>query len=369
MPNIEFSETHSNVLYKAYFDIDCHRNSFHNDHCEPDISYDHINKQHIELYKKFERNLKLINYNTENYKSYEENKDKLCFYLKYWFYDQLIVNKFTDAEIAQFLELWNKRKEQKCDNCQCEFNVKKLDEIKILKNVYDYFLFLQAYKDTSGISSKISKKSYCNYVALGNTKRTIYEDSCKLKKIPFCEEFKKYIQKYVKLNENSSILCDEDTSSDVFNYAIRPEQNMKLKEEEEDTDTVLGPQGNEDSEQGDFSLSHSLLPSLTFRTFAISTSHDVFVGPDLHLSQEQNARGTTGLLVPHSSDEGKSTGTIISTSSVGTVGFLFLLYKVNKRIINEYYTVFFQNVYYPDFFNYSNYVSIVYFFLNISLHH
>ncbi|KMZ83407.1 hypothetical protein PVBG_06049 [Plasmodium vivax Brazil I] len=216
--NIEFSETHSNVLYKAYFDIDCHRNSFHNDHCEPDISYDHINKQHIELYKKFERNLKLINYNTENYKSYEENKDKLCFYLKYWFYDQLIVNKFTDAEIAQFLELWNKRKEQKCDNCQCEFNVKKLDEIKILKNVYDYFLFLQAYKDTSGISSKISKKSYCNYVALGNTKRTIYEDSCKLKKIPFCEEFKKYIQKYVKLNENSSILCDEDTSSDVFNY-------------------------------------------------------------------------------------------------------------------------------------------------------
>ncbi|KMZ86057.1 hypothetical protein PVBG_05456 [Plasmodium vivax Brazil I] len=339
--NFEFSRTHLNVLYKSFFDSRCDVNPYSYDHCEPDKGYERIKEQHRELYKKFERNLKLITNKTEYYKDYETDNDKLCFYLKYWFYDQLFVHNFRDPDIDEFLKLWNERKGQKCANCQCEFNVKIMKEIKILKNIYDYFLFLDAFKDRNKISTEISKRTYCKYVHAGSISRSMYVDTCASKTSSFCKEFNNYIKAYVELNENSSILCQEDASSDVFHYdlAQRLKLNMKFKEEEEDKEDDLVQEGEKGVQKGDS------YPSLPAATLANSISTGDVVGQNLHLSQEQNAQGDTDLLDPYSSNDGKSTGTIISASSVGTVGFLFLLYKVNIRIINkyEYYRVFFQN--------------------------
>ncbi|CAG9472700.1 unnamed protein product [Plasmodium vivax] len=302
--NSEFSRTHLNVLYKSFFDSKCDVNPYSYDHCEPDKDYERIKEQHRELYKKFERNLKSITNKTEYYKNYETDNDKLCFYLKYWFYDQLFVHNFRDPEIDELLKLWNERKEQKCPDCQCEFDVKKMEEIKILKNIYDYFLFWDAFKDKSKISTEISRRTYCKYIDAGNISRSMYELICESNKRSLCEEFNKYLKEYVELNDKSSILCHEDASSDVFNYdpqvlAQRRNLNIAHKEEEEDKDKDFGLQWEEDLKEGQ----------------------------DLHLRQEQKSQSVTEHSVTDSSNDGKSTGTIITTSSVGTVGFLFLIYK------------------------------------------
>ncbi|GAB69623.1 hypothetical protein PCYB_003720 [Plasmodium cynomolgi strain B] len=218
--NSEFSQTNLNVLYKAFFNNECSGNSYsYYDYCEQDESYE-LKDQHRELYKKFERNLKLITNDTDYYGRYGTDNVKLCFYLKYWFYDQLIVNNFTNENIAKILKLWNERKEKKCANCDCEFDVKNLYEIKILKNIYDYFFFLDAYKDISKISTKISKKNYCKYVALGSTYLSTYEKNCKSDNGSFCKEFKKYIKKYVKLDDKNYITCDDASSNAFFNGSL-----------------------------------------------------------------------------------------------------------------------------------------------------
>ncbi|KMZ96048.1 hypothetical protein PVNG_05986 [Plasmodium vivax North Korean] len=49
-------------------------------------------------------------------------------------------------------------------------------------------------------------------------------------------------------------------------------------------------------------------------------------------STEGTESAVTPYPLPDSADEGRSNGTIISTSCVGLTGFLFLLYKVNKKI-------------------------------------
>ncbi|CAG9480126.1 unnamed protein product [Plasmodium vivax] len=74
-----------------------------------------------------------------------------------------------------------------------------------------------------------------------------------------------------------------------------------------------------------FMSSEDGLPNIP--PFSSFRSKDDALGQDLQPGHDQNAEGDTDLLVLDSSDDGKSTGTIISTSSVGTVGFLFLLYK------------------------------------------
>ncbi|SCA60575.1 Plasmodium vivax Vir protein, putative [Plasmodium vivax] len=96
---------------------------------------------------------------------------------------------------------------------------------------------------------------------------------------------------------------------------------MKFKEEEEDKEDDLGPEGEKNLQKGDSS------PSLTAVTLATSISPDDVVVHDLQPDLHQNSQGVTEHSVPDSSKDGKSTGTIISASSVGTVGFLFLLYK------------------------------------------
>ncbi|KMZ83209.1 hypothetical protein PVBG_06338 [Plasmodium vivax Brazil I] len=199
--NLEFSQTHINVLYKSFFDSPCHDNSYSYDHCEPDKSYERIKQQHRELYKKFERNLKIITYKTEHYENFETNKDKLCFYLKYWFYDNLISKSVTQDEFENFLALWNEQKSEKCKECDCQFEINKISAIKELKSIYDYFLFTDAYKKISKINNEISKKIYCQYIDNAKIKYSLDKEICAKRSDHYCREFKKYIEKYLVQNQ------------------------------------------------------------------------------------------------------------------------------------------------------------------------
>ncbi|KMZ77292.1 hypothetical protein PVIIG_06532 [Plasmodium vivax India VII] len=82
-----------------------------------------------------------------------------------------------------------------------------------LKRAYDYFLFLDAYKDTPTISNNITDKNYCRYIE--NTK-AIYsslESKCINNNAPYCREFIDNELPPIEEDDNSSIICNTELSS------------------------------------------------------------------------------------------------------------------------------------------------------------
>ncbi|KMZ95102.1 hypothetical protein PVMG_05974 [Plasmodium vivax Mauritania I] len=278
----------------------------------------------------------ISNESIDAYKHIEKNKSKLCIYLKYWLYDQLIKRQVNQDDFTKFFNLWNERKAVKCSECECEFPIKEFSEIEQIKKIYDFFLFWDSYKDKKKLINEISNKEYCEYINDSKILYYSYQMMCDNGKDSLlCNEFNKYINPNLEIDDDFYIICNKELS-DRDDW---PDENLVrsllLGRREEKDDRV--DQEEEEKDTGRDPPPHFPSPS------SFSSTDDVV--QDLQPGHEQNAQGVTDLQVPDSSDDGKSTGTIISTSSVGTVGFLFLLYKVNKRIINkyEYYRVFFQN--------------------------
>lgn len=118
-------------------------------------------------YNKFERNFSLISDETnEFFHKIERNKNKLPFYLKSFFYDQLISNNVTDLVYKAFLNFRDIKKKENCKKLEdeSEFSLKIMSVIKVMKKIYHYFLFSSAYKTTNELNDKISKNTYCKYL-------------------------------------------------------------------------------------------------------------------------------------------------------------------------------------------------------------
>ncbi|KMZ94370.1 variable surface protein Vir21-like protein [Plasmodium vivax Mauritania I] len=121
------------------------------------------------LYKKFTRNYSIV---SNEYDSYfgeiEKNKEKSkysCKYLKYWFYDQAIANNINESDIDFFPSLWSNlvRSLPGIRDFPCEFYSLKLDEIKEIKQLYDYFALYDGYPDEALRNFKIYDSVHCKY--------------------------------------------------------------------------------------------------------------------------------------------------------------------------------------------------------------
>ncbi|VUZ99816.1 PIR protein, partial [Plasmodium vivax] len=199
-------------LYKAFFEEKCNIHYDFYSKCVSDGSEKTLPPNLSELYKKFERNIKLIQDQPEYFSNWEKDKEKLCFYLKYWIYDQLISKNITDDAFSKFINLWNEQKEEKCPSCECEFKIKSFSLVKHLKKAYDYFLFLNAYNDTKTISTHIADKNYCKYIDGSKTVYSLYPLICKGGITENCKEFEKYILPYMKNDDENSILCESEST-------------------------------------------------------------------------------------------------------------------------------------------------------------
>ncbi|SCA83696.1 VIR protein [Plasmodium vivax] len=211
--NSKLDETKLIILYKSFFEEKCNTRYGDYSNCLSDESERTLDPTLWELYKKFERNVKLIQDEPEYYSYWETDNKKLCFYLKYWIYDQLIGKNITNEQFSNFINLWNEKKKVKCPSCECKFNVTSFSNVKQLKRAYDYFLFLNAYKDTTTISKHIADKHYCRYIE--NTK-AIYsslETKCIKDNAPYCKEFIDNKLPPIEEDDNSSIICNMVLSS------------------------------------------------------------------------------------------------------------------------------------------------------------
>ncbi|KMZ88483.1 hypothetical protein PVBG_05441 [Plasmodium vivax Brazil I] len=204
-----------NTFYQSYFDSACDNYVDSYYYCSEDTDLDTLPPHLLQLYRKFVRNLKLMWVDGKTiYDIWEKDKKKLCSYLKYWLYDQLISNDVSQDHFLQFFNLWNKHKSEKCSKCECEFNITNFPNVKMLKKAYDYSLFLKAYKKTAKINNQIFNKNYCKYIAEAKAIYSLLELSCEKNYTAHCKEFKEYVLPYVKYKDSRRyevVVEDEDT--------------------------------------------------------------------------------------------------------------------------------------------------------------
>ncbi|SBS93027.1 PIR Superfamily Protein [Plasmodium ovale curtisi] len=231
-------------LYQLY-------NNFQNAKCEDggtndlciESYYNDVHSSDIELYKKLQINLKKI------YKSHlpffrptskDIPKDKLCIYVKYWLYDEIIFNKIDNTRIAKVFNTWEKEKITECSECKCTLYNMKFEEIKHIKSFYDYFLLYD--KNESNINNEIITNPYCQYFMDTYRMQSFKEIQCAedRKNIPDCKEFIEYIHKYIKFDETlSSLSCkNEQRSADYFHHddhdgRMQPQTKWKEEADEE----------------------------------------------------------------------------------------------------------------------------------------
>ncbi|CAI7721711.1 PIR protein [Plasmodium vivax] len=236
--NNKLNNSNLNRFYKSYFETSCEDKEFSNYYCYQDTNLETLPTLLSELYKKFERNLILIWDDKEKvYEDWEIDKKKICSYLKYWIYDQLISNDVSQDHFLQFFKLWNKHKSEKCSKCECEFNITNFPNVKMLKKAYDYSLFLKAYKKTAKINNQIFNKNYCKYISDAKIIYESFEQTCENNSAEYCKEFNNYVLPYVKYK-------------DLGRY--------KFVEEDEDTE------GDEDTKEGEDDLAISCKPDSTY---------------------------------------------------------------------------------------------------------
>ncbi|KMZ83411.1 hypothetical protein PVBG_06273 [Plasmodium vivax Brazil I] len=165
----------------------------------------------------------------EVYDIWEKDKKKLCSYLKYWLYDQLISEKITEKQFTEFFNLWNERKSKKCPKCECEFKIINFSQVKLLKNAFDYSLFLKAYKKSAKINDQIFNKNYCKYIAEAKAIYSLLELRCEKNYTEHCKEFKEYVLPYINYAESKTYEYveedevteeDENTKEDEGELAI-----------------------------------------------------------------------------------------------------------------------------------------------------
>ncbi|KNA01563.1 hypothetical protein PVNG_05009 [Plasmodium vivax North Korean] len=228
--NDKLNQSNLNTFYQSYFETECDDSKISNSYCYQDINFGTLPTALSELYRKFERNLILIWDDEENvYENWETDKKKICSYLKYWIYDQLISKNVSQADFSQIFKLWNERKSGKCSNCEYEFNIKHFSQVKMLKKAYDYSLFLKAYKKTAKINKQIYNMNYCRYVEDAKAIYTLLGDTCEKSTAENCKEFNKYVLPYVKykdsgrykfVEENEDTEVDEDAEKGEDDSAI-----------------------------------------------------------------------------------------------------------------------------------------------------
>ncbi|SCA83352.1 Plasmodium vivax Vir protein, putative, partial [Plasmodium vivax] len=221
-----------NSFYQSYFSNECIYSYDSYDTCYPDGREETLPSNLIELYKKFERNLTLLCDESKKFDvELEKNKEKLCFYLKYWIYDQLISNDVSQDHFSQFFNLWNENKGKKYPGCDCKFEITNLRKVNLLKQAYDYFLFLEAYETTAKIHENVSTMNYCKYIEDAKAAYLSYPYICERSNTENCKEFKKYIAPHMKTDDNSSIICNMVLSSnpgseEAIQGLKRPDHNL-----------------------------------------------------------------------------------------------------------------------------------------------
>ncbi|SBT73808.1 PIR protein [Plasmodium ovale] len=102
-----------------------------------------------------------------DFKLINADPSKWCTYFKYWIYDQVITNVFDDKDIMEVFQLLkhdgNEIGFSNGENYNtCKFSTFKIEEVKKMKLLYDYFENYDSTKNKSSINELICSSEYKN---------------------------------------------------------------------------------------------------------------------------------------------------------------------------------------------------------------
>ncbi|KNA01615.1 hypothetical protein PVNG_06004 [Plasmodium vivax North Korean] len=279
-------------------DNTCNDESVHNP-CEESFNYGKINKSFIpqlkNIFNILKRN-KIQNdkyINVMNLGGYDP-----CVYYKYWFYYKIINNNLETNDIKEIKNIWNVNIEGIYSSILgkwCNFYAKTLDDVKIMKVLYDHIFIFNDKQNNPNLMEKIKKCEFCKHLKeyLNQTfkKRPIKcSDSSPY---AFCMEYNNHLKEFFKLDEINNLSCEGSENDSHYPSQVNSHEQVI---EEGKTDMGNGV---------------SQLPI-----------------------SEKNSPAIT--LPGNAQDNDLSTNnTVICTSVVGVSSILFLLYKVYKNVFQK----------------------------------
>ncbi|SBT74207.1 PIR protein [Plasmodium ovale] len=202
----------------------------------------------------------------------DNTKNQVCTYFKYWFLDYILYREFKDNDIEILFQKLGEKNEHFVES-DCELYPMKLNEIKIIKKIYDYYAFYHAYNgEHEKINEKISNSPYCENLKSGILYSDYYRTTCTQSHYSdksLCKEFNKYIKNLIQFEENtlSSIKCVRDKGS------LIPDEQLEYVFSEDkkllgDEDSEVHSQTTEDPGLTESSMA-TVLPVSFVGTFSV----------------------------------------------------------------------------------------------------
>ncbi|VUZ93891.1 PIR protein [Plasmodium vivax] len=174
---------------------------------------------------------------------------KYCTYMVYWLYGKIIDNKFNNSDIYWLYSNVLKLLETKCHK-DIKSNIKKVYNIKILKNKKELYDFLEFYDTIEGIVKQKEYahiKDYCEYIKyIFNLFNNIHQDYNSIQSGYYDEEIKKFEEKFKNVEDKLSILsksCSGDYLYSVFNKVNKTFQHLE-QEKPKTNDKITFPSFN-----------------------------------------------------------------------------------------------------------------------------
>ncbi|SBT55998.1 PIR Superfamily Protein [Plasmodium ovale wallikeri] len=219
----EDNEFKNTALYKVYnkFLQTCDHNGDESyKYCGLDDQYANVNPSVRLFFEKVKSILNRIRYMQDEYfLDIKYEKGNVCTYFKYWFYDQIIDKEFKGNQITELFDILEKEKDL-FSNANCDYHAMKLNEMKTIKTLYDYFAFYDTYKGKhEKIIHQISNSKYCKNFNNVKAFYSTFYDTCDDRSTMYCSEFKKFIKEYISFDDELSLSCnDEVIDAKVFEH-------------------------------------------------------------------------------------------------------------------------------------------------------
>ncbi|SCA60768.1 VIR protein [Plasmodium vivax] len=260
-------------------------------YCKDSYQHSKINKSFIPQLRKIFYILKRTKLQNDIYiKGMNLGSYDPCLYYKYWFYYKIINSNLKTDDIEVLMYIWNENIRGIYRNIWekwCKFYAKSLDDVKIMKLLYDHIFIFKDENNNPNLIEKIKKCEFCNH--LKEYIKQIFGDktiTCSdLSPYAICMEYNNHLKEFFKLDEINNLSCEG--SENDSHYPSQVNSHEQVIEE-----------GKTNMEDGatELQISEKNSPAIT------------------QPEKAQNNNLSTN-------------NTIIGTSILGVSSFLFLLYK------------------------------------------